>query len=295
MVILRKILRIIFWALALWIITRVFIFQVCRVPTASMRNRLLEGDYIYVNKLAYGSRLPITPLSVRFGNEHFYLDWLHLPFYRLPGYSKVALNNIVVFNLPTDNDELPVDEKKEYVKRCMGLPGDTITIRRGNVVINGRAVEEAGTVLKWYSLPGKSPGLFITAQQVDSFKQQHVTIFQQHIPATSYSPSMYPYASQIKWNADSLGPLHIPKRGQSMRLTQTNLLLYQRLIEVYERKTLSFRNDSVFVNGAYASDYTFDMDYYYMMGDNRYNSIDSRYWGLVPEDHIIGKVAGSDH
>lgn len=279
-----------FWAFALWIFMRVFVFQASKVPTASMHNSLLEGDYIYVNKLAYGARLPMTPLSLHLGSEHYFLDWIQVPYCRLPGYSHVKRNDIVVFNLPSDNDQLPVDEKKDYVKRCIGLPGDTISIRAGLVSINGLPVAEAPTVVKWYTLSNKD--LFITQQQADSFKTKGIALTKRSMPASSYTPGFFPNNPQFKWNPDSLGPFYIPKKGECMVLGKETFLLYQRLLETYEHNTVSIRNDSVFVNDAYTKAYTFKMDYYFMMGDNRYNSIDSRYWGLVPESYISGKASG---
>lgn len=311
---LRKITRILFWSLVLWVFTHVFLFQICKVPTASMRGSLLEGDYVVVNKLALGARIPITPLSLHLGNRHFFLDWLQLPYYRLPGYSRLQRNDIVVFNLPADNDQLPVDEKKDYVKRCIGLPGEIICIRKGKVMINNGTLEDPRTMLQWYSLgsadsdtgllkrmdPTYQPrtyggrhDLFITARQADTLqKQYHLQVTRMHISPGTYSPGFFPNSSLFKWNPDSLGPLYIPKKGQSIRLSKPNLVLYQRLIEVYEHNAVLQRNDSVFVNKRYASTYTFKMNYYFMMGDNRYHSIDSRFWGLVPEDHLIGRISG---
>ena len=126
-------MRIAFWSLLLWLFVRIFIFQSFQIPSSSMHPTLVEGDHIFVNKLAYGARIPITPLSLPIGKT--YIDWIQIPYLRLPGFSSVKRNDIIVFNYPME-DEAPIDEKKEYVKRCIGLPGDTIKIKNGIVTIN---------------------------------------------------------------------------------------------------------------------------------------------------------------
>src|ERR1043165_1993031 len=136
-------MRILFWSLLLWLIVRTFVFQVCKVPTASMKNTLNEGDYILVNKLAYGPRIPITPFAIPFSDA--YIDW-QLPYFRLPGFSKVKRNDIIVFNYPQE-DELPVDHRKLYVKRCIGLPGDEVKIMNAVVYVNGQKAEDPNALL----------------------------------------------------------------------------------------------------------------------------------------------------
>jgi len=253
----KNLTAIIFWALVSWIVVRIFFMQIAMVPTASMNNTIMEHDRIIINKLAYGARLPITPLSLPGGN--IYIEWLRLPYFRLPGYSKVCYNDVVVFNLPEQTD-VPVDQRKEYVKRCIALPGDTLRIIAGYIYINGQRI-------------------------VSDRYQKHVS------DSLYYHPSFFPNSSQIKWNLDFFGPLYIPRKGDSISINRTNLILYEKLIKFAEGNDIKIRNDSVYVNGGYINKYCFKMNYYFMLGDNRDNSIDSRYWGLLPEDHIIGKVS----
>ena len=231
-----------------------------------MNNTLKEGDYIVVNKLAYGTRIPITPLSLPIGDT--YVDWIQTPYFRLPGFTSVAHNDIIVFNFPLDK-ELPIDHRQEYIKRCIGLPGDTIQIKKGIVSINTKNIIEPENIL------------FLFDE-----KQNRLLI-----DSAAYSPAVFPNSSNIKWNADNFGPLYIPKKGENIILTKNNMLLYKKVIEEYENNEIKIKNDSVFINNQYRLTYTFKMNYYFAMGDNRYNSIDSRFWGFVPENHLIGRVS----
>ncbi len=224
-----------------------------------MHQTLLEGDNIYVNKLAYGARFPITPLSLPIGNN--YMDAIQIPYFRMPGYSRVNYNDVIVFNFPMD-DDAPVDERKGYVKRCIALPGDTLKIKRGVVSVNGKKVKEAETI--------------VSSNAIDS---------------SIYSPAVFPHSSQIKWNSDNFGPLYVPRKGEHIVLTKNNVLLYKTVIEKHENNKLEIKNDSVFINDKYRMTYTFKMNYYFTMGDNRNNSIDSRFWGFVPENHLVGKAS----
>lgn len=263
---LNKIMRITFWSIIIWLFIRIFIFQIYKIPTASMNNTLKEGDYILVNKLAYGTRIPITPLSLPIGNT--YIDWIQIPYLRIPGYTNVAHNDIIVFNFPLEEDS-PIDHRQEYVKRCIGLPGDTIQIKKGIVFVNNKKMTEAENIL------------FLFDEQKNRLL----------IDSSVYSPAVFPNSSEIKWNADNFGVLYIPKKNETVALTKKNILLYKRVIENYEHNNLKVINDSAFINDKYCTTYAFKMDYYFTLGDNRYNSIDSRFWGFVPEDHLIGRVA----
>ena len=291
----NKLFKIIFLSVCLWLLIRVFFFQAFKVPTDSMNNTLKDGDYIVVNKLAYGARIPMTPLSVHIGNEKHFLDWISIPYLRLPGYSKISLNDILVFNLPSEIT-LPVDERKEYIKRCICLPGNVIWINHANVYIDDTVIPELKEQIRWYTLKSRTNNTisypFLTTALADSifYHDQTGSIIKKCMMPDIYSPNYFPNASQIKWNPDNLGPLYIPKKGKSIQLNDTTILLYQKIIEQFEHNTLTFKNDSVFVNGQFASSYTFKMNYYFVLGDNRYNSIDSRFWGFLPEDHIIGKA-----
>lgn len=309
----NKLFRILFIAFCLWIIVRVFLFQAFTIPTDSMNNTYIDGDKVVVNKLAYGARLPITPLSVHIGNTKKYLDWISIPYIRIKGYSEVMRNDIIVFNLPTEF-QLPIDERKESIKRCVAISGDVITIENGDVYINSILVPEP-SVLKWYRISSKQNQLdtscinkFIKHDKINSLssilelyiskKEQDSIlncnsqiIFQKkHIEKEYYSPAFFPNNAIFKWNFDHFGPFYIPKKGHRIELNATNLGLYKSTIESFENNAISTKGDSIFINNTYSKYYTFKMNYYFVMGDNRYNSIDSRFWGLVPENHIIGKV-----
>ncbi|MES2512959.1 MAG: signal peptidase I [Bacteroidota bacterium] len=291
----NKFFKIIFLSVCLWLLIRIFLFQVLKVPSDSMNNTLKDGDFVIVNKMAYGVRVPITPLSLHFGNQKYFVNWITLPYFRLPGYSDINVNDILVFNLPVDgSQQLPTDEKKEYIKRCIGLPGDTILIKQGNIYLNQILLAPLTEQIGWFSLKTKDNNIvdnFISSIAADSIlnSRDNVSVEKRYILPEIYNPNFFPNAPQIKWNPDNLGPVYIPKKGQTITLTTTSLLLYQRLIEVYEKNQLTFKNDSVFMNNKFSSEYTFKMNYYFVLGDNRYNSHDSRFWGFLPEDHIIGK------
>lgn len=308
-------MKIVFWSLAVWLLTRIFIFQTFHIHTNSMHQTLVEGDYIFVNKLAYGPRMPITPLSVSFGNRHLFLDWIQLPYFRIPGFSDVKRNDILVFNFPGD-DIVPIDEREQYIKRCIGAAGDTISIVKGRVLINGKEVTEFEDVLKNYRVTfeegqinsdvleliktddyqhefvGNYLTISLTEKMADSIRHlQHVASVEIQSLQSGFSTHIFPNSPLVKWGIDNFGPLFIPKCGQQIAINSSNLIFYKRIIEKYENNTLEMHSDSTFINGQYSPLYTFKMDYYFTLGDNRNNSIDSRYWGLVPESHLIGKAS----
>lgn len=260
--------RLIFWSFFTWLIVRSCVVQFYKVPTGSMNNTLKEGDYIVVNKLAYGPRLPMTPLSLPFG--HTYVEWISWSYYRFPGYSSIQRNDMLVFNYPAEKNT-PIDHRKEYVKRCIALAGDVVEIRKGMVFVNGKKQAEVSTGLPLYDK--KRP-----RSALDSM---------------AYNPAYFPHSGSVRWNADQFGPLYVPKKGQRIRLTSNRLLLYKDVIEHFEHKKIVERNGKVYIDNTPQKYYVFELDYYFVLGDNRANSIDSRFWGFVPEDHIIGKVVYS--
>ena len=275
------------------------------IHTGSMHQTLLEGDYIFVNKMAYGARMPITLFS--------WQDF-QLPYIRIPGYSSIQRNDVVVFNLPIDH-KLPLDERMQYVKRCVGLPGDSLKISDGTIFINDKRQKSLSNILYNYNVSVLQTGvdtsitnqlegytnryllkqfsLFLSVPNADSLSRSKnvLSVKKNTIPFDSYSPKVFPNSSFVKWNLDHFGTLYIPKKGDTIALNEINRILYKNIIEIYEKNEMKCVGDSVFINGKHASNYTFNMNYYFMMGDNRYNSIDSRYWGFVPENHIIGKAS----
>ncbi|MBC7863904.1 MAG: signal peptidase I [Bacteroidia bacterium] len=310
----QKISKFVFWGFILWLVSRLFFFQTVHIPSASMRTTLMEGDYVFVNKFAYGARIPITPLSLP-GSNSAWLDWIQLPYMRIPGYTNVKRNDVVVFNLPGDND-CPVDVHQQYIKRCIALPGDSLRIDSGIVYVNRVRSENPENSLLSYAVQLNEKPDTAVLNQLDGFRSYNgfsVNVFSVFLSQKNsdslkrirginsvkknnstkeyYNPQIFPNSSKLKWNLDFFGPVFIPKKGSVILLNEKNLLLYKKLIEIYEENKIVKRNDSVFVNEKFSKTYSFKMDYYFMMGDNRYNSIDSRYWGFVPENHIIGKAS----
>ncbi len=310
----RYILRIVFWAFMVWLVVRTFIFQTYRIPSGSMHGTLYEGDLVLVNKLVYGPRLPITPLSFKTGNEERYVDWIQIPYFRLFGYSEVERNDVIVFNYPIYLSG-PIDVQEEYIKRCVAIPGDSIQIINSEVYVNSEKIKEPGLIYKNYLVSMNSAidsvvlkrldifeltsmqipnqySVFMDAAQADALSKEKnvVSVKLNPVAKDFYHPATYPNYPSIKWNIDFFGPLWVPREGDSVLLNATNLSLYQRLIEKYEKTVLILKGDSVFVNKQHALYYTFKQNYYFAMGDNRYNSKDSRDWGFVPESHLIGKA-----
>lgn len=315
-------IKAILFALIVIIVIRVFGFEAFTIPSASMEKSLLTGDYIIVNKLSYGPRIPNTPLSFPFVHQSFgentksYLDWINIPYTRLFGAPDVERNDVLVFNYPMESEEHPVDQRTYYIKRCVALPGDNMEVRNGLVYINGTltdqkeklqfnykvifnsdsvnsdslyamGINEGGKMNNkgeyWFTLNEKN------IQDIRSIKSV-LSIEPLLEKKGNYNDYMFPEDEHFLWNLDNFGPLYIPKAGDSVKLSIDSLALFQRIIETYEGNELKTSNDSIFINGTYTTHYTFKMNYYFMMGDNRHNSADSRFWGFLPEDHIVGKT-----
>ncbi len=320
-------------------IIRTFVLEPYTIPTPSMEKSLLVGDFLFVSKFHFGARVPMTPLAFPFAHHTMpiiggkaYLDWPHLPYFRFPGLEKIHNNDVVVFNYPMEADSpfyRPVDKRENYIKRCVGIPGDKLEVRHGELYINDHLAEhfpgmqfgyyvyaepnavtdsvlEAIGILHtddmnesdYFPLPDTSGKAY--ARMTESMRTEFLKIKGVNKIVRAYNPPYYssqdyeayfPHdAEHFKFLLDDYGPITIPKKGVSVKLSPENIAEYQRLITIYEGHTLKIDGSKFYIDGQLADHYTFAMDYFWMMGDNRHNSLDSRFWGFVPEDHIVGKA-----
>ena len=316
----REWLDAILFAVIASTIIRGLLFSAYAIPTGSMEGTLLTGDYLFVSKLSYGPRMPMTPVSVPFlestvSSHKTYWDGLQLPYFRLPGFSEVKKGDVVVFNYPPEAGERPVDMRTHYIKRCLATPGDVLSIVNSQVYVNGRAVKNSPEAQTSYKVvtdgeslnPELLNDLHIEVRgQVDEstyvmiIPKAHLSDFKSRPNILSveaiiagkeqYDENTFPQNTLYKWNEDNFGPLTIPRKGWTIQLNDSTMALYGRAIADYEHNTVSRSGGDIILNGRKVKSYTFKMDYYWMMGDNRHNSEDSRYWGFVPEDHIVGKA-----
>lgn len=308
------------------------------IPTSSLEKTLLVGDFLFVSKFHYGARTPMTTVAFPMVHDTIpviktksYLDKPQLPYFRMPGLQDIKRNDIVVFNWPTDTVEQffkithrkirkPIDKKSNYVKRCVGLPGDSLSIKDGYIFINGEQNQLPGRAKLQFSYYVQTTGeltprymyerygvtgsfgkvkegvYFFSALTQEAAEQlednPNVVQVQRNIEkeGTSRIGTVFPNdPNNYPWNQDQFGPIYIPQAGQTVELNPTVLPLYKRIIERYEGNTIQQDGDLIRINGQVANTYTFKQDYYWMMGDNRHASEDSRFWGFVPEDHIVGK------
>ena len=333
---------IVFALVAVYFIN-LYIFQNYQIPSASLEKTLRVGDFLYVSKMAYGARVPQTPLSMPLvqhtmpnwlGGTKSYFDNPHWDYKRLAGWTSPKKGDIVVFNFPTGDTVCtkmqnpdyytlcyyygesvvksrkdifgdivvrPVDRRENYVKRCVGEPGDSLRIIDNVVYVNGeREPEKEGLQLNYLV---ETDGHVFGAKYFDKLgisladrvqldaNVYHFPLTQAmkaeleknpHVLAIEVEPetaggAVYPLGHN-EWTRDNYGPIYIPRKGDKILITEENYWIYKRIADSYEFKPI-----------AIGQEYEFSMDYYWMMGDNRHNSADSRYWGFVPEDHIVGR------
>ena len=333
---------IVFALVAVYFIN-LYIFQNYQIPSSSLEKTLRVGDFLYVSKMAYGARVPQTPLSMPLMQHTFpawlgggksYLDKPHWDYKRLAGWTSPQKGDIVVFNFPAGDTVCskmqnpdyytlrhyygetliknrkdvfgeiivrPVDRRENYVKRCVGTPGDSLRIVDNVIYVNGeREPEKEGLQYNYFV---QTDGHLFSAKyleklgisladrvQVDAttwhfpLTQAMKTELEKnpHVLAIAIEPeeqggAVYPLGHN-DWTRDNYGPIYIPKKGDRILITEENYWIYKRIADAYEFKPI-----------AIGEEYEFEMDYYWMMGDNRHNSADSRFWGFVPEDHVVGR------
>ncbi|MFT5762580.1 MAG: signal peptidase I [Polaribacter sp.] len=360
-----------------------YFMQPFTIPTSSLEKSLLVGDYLFVSKFHYGARVPSTVIaapmvhdSLPFTGTASYLKRPQLPYTRLPGLQKVKNNDIVCFNWPADSlatmwgdtsgkfTYKPVDKKTNYVKRSVGIAGDSLEMRNGYFYINGKKnvlpyraklqfyytfeckepidqntypkflldkertgvykilseywtndkvqeaiklngnltkigsdslyTEVAGGVnpqfaqrLKMINVDNKI-NINLTQEEVERLEKYPLTV---SVKKINHAPdnAIFPHVEKLKWSQDNFGPIYIPKKGATVKLDAESLPFYKQIIKNYEYNDVVINGDDIFINGEKADSYTFKQDYFYLIGDNRHNSLDARYWGYVPFDHVLGK------
>lgn len=328
------------FAIVLATLVHNWLIQPMVVPTGSMENTIRIGDALFVDKISNGVRIPVTPIGIPFSefvNRNLFLDQARLPYMRLPGWNKIKSNDIVVFNYPTDSAFTAVDRKDAYVKRLVGMPGDTIEFDNSVLKINGKEFIPKKDALVQHSYRVKttvpfSPEILyndfsligvgenrdygienkvdneytylfftLTADMANRLKQnQNVISVEQNILPKGYKDEKRYNDGRIdstktifpldkKWNQDNYGPLYIPKKGDKIKIDKNNITQYYNIIKIYEENNLEINGDKILINGHEAGEYEIQQDYYFMIGDNRNLSLDSRFFGYVPEENIIGR------
>ncbi len=303
----------IIFALVVMLIVRTLIFDLFRIPTPSMEKNLLIGDYLFVSKLHYGTR---TPMTIGIPFTQIYIKGIRLPHTRLPGFTEVGRGDAVVFNFPPE--EKSVDRKMHYIKRVVGMPGETIHVDDKVVHVNGEALPLMDGMQQYWNVYKKDPRVALSGSALRSLGVSDVQATSNdsvvRVLATTeavaeihawpwvekvepylapenvgYSALMYPPGRG--YTPDDYGPIQIPEKGMRISLTAESWPVYGPVITRYENHDVQMSDDGTFsIDGELAESYSFQQDYYFVMGDNRDNSEDSRFWGFVPMDHVVGKA-----
>ena len=360
-----------------------YFMQPFTIPTSSLEKSLLVGDYLFVSKFHYGARVPSTVIaapmvhdSLPFTGTASYLKKPQLPYTRLPGLQKIKNNDIVCFNWPADTlatmwgdtsgkfTYKPVDKKTNYVKRCVGIAGDSLEMKNGYFYINGKknALPERAKLQFYYTYEAKKPisqstypKFLIGKQRTGVYKilseywnnekvqkaikkngnlskigadslytevvgginsnfarklkmfsvdnkininltEEEAARLEEYPLAVSVKKvnhdidnAIFPHVESLGWSQDNFGPIYIPKAGATVKIDLETLPFYKQIIENYENNDLQVVGENIYINGVKSVSYTFKQDYFYLIGDNRHSSLDGRYWGYVPFDHVLGK------
>ena len=307
----REWLDALVWAAIAAIILRTFFFGAYRIPTPSMEKTLMTGDFLIVTKLAYGARTPMT-LSVPFTD--IYTPGVNLPWVRLPGYSEIQRDDIVVFNYPID--VAPISVKTNYIKRAVGMPGDRVEIDSKTLIVNGEEATRFETLMFNHRVQSRERIRLSPSKVRDAggsiLQSNSNTYIINMTPELAEEMREWPEIEEVDKfvlpenyegfsrrgfnfsrgfvNHDHMEEFTVPYEGMEVILSDENWHLYQDILERYERNSVQKDGDRFYINGEETNQYTIQQDYYFMMGDNRDDSEDSRYWGFVPDDHVIGKA-----
>ncbi len=332
---------------------RMFLIEAYVIPTSSMEGSLLVGDFLFVSKVHYGIRTPMTvamfPLlhnRLPVVNKESYLESPSLPYFRFPSLTNIKRNDPVVFNYPEGDSVIitpgrnfsytelkrtgqipanfnlkknlttrPMDKKDHYIKRCVGIAGDSLQIINRQVYINGQPAKNPSNMQFAYKVQStngavnlsqlekiginttdrqdyKSGNFNMSNSEAEKVRAMGSDISINHIPSRVHNPNhLFPHdpANYPGWTMDDFGPIYIPKAGATVDINRKSIAMYRRIIGVYEGNKLEEKGGQIYINDKPATTYTFKQNYYWMMGDNRHNSEDSRVWGYVPEDHVVGK------